>query len=428
MTGISRRRAVVAFGSVMAGAALAPRLRLEALELPVEGGQPEDEAFWGVVRDAFDLPEGITNLDNAAYGPPPRVVMDDLIRYARDVEALPSPRNGALYRETTKKVVIPRVAALLGAAADEVAIVRNATEALDTVLLGCPLRRGDEIVCSAHDFWAMLNALDQRRAREGVVLRMVHPPLPAKSLDELAQLYEAAITPRTRLVLVTHASNMTGRLYPVRRLAAATHKVGAEVVVDGAQTLALLPFAVADLDCDYFGASLHKWLLAPIGSGVLWMRRSLVEKVWPLVPAPADVSGIGRFMSSGTYPEPIAAAAAAALDFHEGLGGARKAERLRYLTRYWRRKLEALPGVRFYTSSEPDASCGLAVFEIAGLESEKLANHLFEKHRIVVRAERQSGRRAPEIKGVRVAANVYTSLTELDRFAAVIEEAVRRGL
>jgi isopenicillin-N epimerase len=427
MAGISRRRAVATFGSVMAGTPLLPRLRIEAPGLPNDGGQPEDEAFWRAVRGAFDLPEGITNLDNGAYGPPPRVVMDDLIRYTRDVEALPATRLGDLFRGTTKKVVIPRVASLLGAAADEVAIVRNATEALDTVLLGCPLRRGDEIVCSAHDFWAMLDALEQRRAREGVVLRVVHPPVPAKSLDDLARLYEAAITPRTKLVLVTHASNITGQLYPVRRIAAAAHKVGAEVVVDGAQTLALLPYTVADLDCDYFGASLHKWLLAPIASGVLWMRRPLVEKVWPLVPAPADVSGMGRFMSAGTYPEPIAGAAGAALEFHERLGGARKADRLRYLTQYWRRKIEALPNILFYTSTEPDASCGLAVFEIAGVSSDGLASHLFEKHRITVRAIRQTGR-APEIKGIRVTANVYTSLAELDRFVASIEAVVRRGL
>ena len=284
MTDIPRRRALSTFASVLAGTVLAPRLRLEALELPPDGGQPEDEAFWGQIRSAFDLPEGITNLDNGYACPPPRTVMDELIRSTRYVEELPAARLRELFRGPTLKVVMPRVAALLGVAPEEVALVRNATEALDTVLLGLPLRTGDEVVCSAHDYYAMLDALEQRRARDGIVLRMIHPPVPAASLADLARLYEAAITPRTRLVLVTQASNVTGQLYPVRQIAAAAHKVGAEVVVDAAQTLALFPHTVSDLDCDYYGASLHKWLLTPIGSGVLWIRKPLVDKVWPLFP------------------------------------------------------------------------------------------------------------------------------------------------
>jgi selenocysteine lyase/cysteine desulfurase len=272
----------------------------------------------------------------------------------------------------------------------------------------------------------MLDALEQRRARDGIVLRMIRPPVPATSEVDLSQLYEAAITTRTRLVLVTHASNVTGQLYPVQRIAAAAHKVGAEVVIDAAQTLALLPHTIADLDCDYYGASLHKWLSAPVGSGVLWMRKAHVDKIWPLVP-PGDAVGMHRFMNCGTYPEPIAAAITAAIDLHERIGAARKADRLRHLTRYWRRKVEALPGVRFYTTEAPESSCGLAVFEVGGVDSDKLRDHLWDRHRIVVQSMRGKGR-APEIHGIRVTPNVYTLVTDLDRLVNAVERVVKRGL
>jgi isopenicillin-N epimerase len=269
--------------------------------------------------------------------------------------------------------------------------------------------------------------LEQRRARDGIVLRMIRPPVPAASQADLAQLYEAAITTRTRLVLVTHASNVTGQLYPVRRIAAAAHKVGAEVVVDAAQTLALFPHSIPDLDCDYYGASLHKWLLAPVGSGVLWMRKALVGKVWPLVPPGVDAGGMHRFMACGTYPEALQAAVTAGVDLHENIGAVRKAGRLRHLTRYWRRKVEPLPGVRFYTTDAPENSCGLAVFEVGSVDSGKLRDHLWDKHRIVVQSMRQEGR-APEIHGIRVTPNVYTLVTDLDRLVYAVERVVERGL
>lgn len=427
MTDIPRRRALSAIVSVLTSTVFTPRLRLEAPNIPDDGGQPDDEAFWRKVRSAFDLPKGITNLDNGATGPPPRAVMEDLIRYMRYMEELPATRLNELFRGTTRQVVVPRVATVLGVAPEEIALVRNATEALDTVLLGLPLSQGDEVVCSAHDYWAMLDALEQRRARDGIVLRMIRPPVPAASQADLVQLYEAAITTRTRLVLVTHASNVTGQLYPVQRIASAAHKVGAEVVVDAAQTFALFPHSIQDLDCDYYGASLHKWLLAPVGSGVLWMRKALVDKVWPLVPPGVAAVGMHRFMACGTFPEPLAAAITAAVDLHESIGMVRKADRLRYLTRYWRRKVERLPGVRFYTTDATESSCGLAVFEVEGVDSAKLRDHLWDKHRIVVQPMQQYGR-APEINGIRLTPNVYTLMADLDRLVTAVERIVERGL
>jgi selenocysteine lyase/cysteine desulfurase len=287
------------------------------------------------------------------------------------------------------------------------------------------MQQGDEIVCSAHDYYAMLDAIEQRQKRDGIVAKMIRPPLPAVSTADLAELYEKAIGPRTKLVLVTHASNTTGQLYPVKRIAAAAHRIGAEVVVDGAQTMALFDHKIPDLDCDYYGASLHKWLMAPVGSGLLWMRKEHVSKIWPLVPPPVDTQGMQRFMWSGTYPEFVSSAAAAAIAFNERIGLARKEARARYLTDYWRNKLGKIPRVKFYTTAAPDASCGIGIFEIAGVDSEKLQEKLWSDHKILV--QYMKSKRAPELRGVRVTPNIYTSLEELDRFVGTTLEIVKQA-
>jgi isopenicillin-N epimerase len=223
-------------------------------------------------------------------------------------------------------------------------------------------------------------------------------------------------------VLLTHPSNLTGQLLPVQRIAAAAHRVGAEVVVDGAQSLGLLEGSVQDLDCDYYGASAHKWLAAPVGLGILWMRPEHASKVWPLVPSPPDTEGMSRFEWIGTAPDYVGPALLPALALQRSLGAARKAARLRYLTAYWReRATAALPKARFYTTSDPLMSCGLCTIELPGVDAEALKDRLRKEHGILVQA--MSGNaRTPEILGIRVTPNVYTAPTELDRLVAALVE------
>jgi isopenicillin-N epimerase len=430
-----RREFLSATVTGLAALTAVPRLlpqadqRLSALLDSWSEASPEaladDERFWKEVRRAFDAPAGVINLDHGNINPSPRTVIEDLVRHAGAAERFPAKEIYQLYEDVTEKEVRPGLARLLGVPPDEIALVRNATEALDTVLLGVPLKAGDEVVCSSHDYFAMLDALEQRKARDGVVLRMVHPPIPA-SANALVELYAQAITPQTRLVLVTHPSNLTGQLLPVRRIADLAHAVGAELVVDGAQSMTIVEYTIPELGCDFFGASLHKWLMAPVGAGVLWMRKERAETVWPLVPPPATVRGLKRFVWSGTYPEFVCAAAAPALAFHQRLGTARKAARMRYLTRYWRERASALPGIRFCTDTKPESSCGLASFQIDGLEPGKLRTWLWERHRIFTQA--MSTRRAPEANGLRISPNVYTSTAELETFVSRLGEAIGSGI
>lgn len=383
-----------------------------------------DENFWASVRRNFALRDDVLNLDHGWTNPAPRAAVDDLIRGARALEALPAEELERIFFQFKNASLRPALAQALEVDPAEIAIVRNATEALNTVLLGLPLRTGDEIVCSAHDYFAMLDALEQRRARDGVVLRMVHPPVPAPTLDALAETYEAAIGPRTKLVLLTHPSNLTGQLLPVRRISAAAHRVGAEIVVDGAQSFGLLDNPIASLDCDYYGASAHKWLGAPVGAGVLWMRTVHAQKVWPLVPPPPDVTGMDRFEWVGTVPAYVEPAVLPAIALHRTLGAARKAARLRYLSAYWRTRAAAtLADSRFYTSDAAEASVGICTIEVPGIDPNALQRRL--RTRGVLVQSMAGNTRAPEIRGIRVTPNVFTTPAELDRFVTALLIAVR---
>jgi selenocysteine lyase/cysteine desulfurase len=429
---IDRRRFAIRTAGALGAFALSPAAtfalchRLDrALAERADAAAPElmadDEKFWAQVRSAYTLNPDVVNLDHGWTNPTTSAAVDELVRSARQLEALPAEVLGRLFFGSSRPAVRTALADALGVPPAEVAVVRNATEALNTVLLGLPLKAGDEIVCSAHDYFAMLDALEQRRARDGVVLRMIRPPVPAPSYEALAALYEAAIGPRTRLVLVTHVSNLTGQMFPVQRIAAAAHRVGAEVVVDGAQSLGVQSDTVPALDCDYYGASAHKWIGTPVGLGVLWMRSAHVAKIWPLVPPPPDVTGMQRFEWIGTTPAYLQPAALPALALHRSLGAARKAARLRYLSSHLRQRLSvALPNLRFYTLAEPAMSIGITTIELPGVASNSLEKRLRGRHQILTQAM-DDNKRAPEIRGLRITPNVYTTPAELDRLVAALK-------
>lgn len=402
--------------------------RLDALQATGNDAQPDagaaDERFWARVRDAHHLHPDVVNFDHGWTNPTTRDALDALWSGARRLEALPAEELGRLFFEYQASPLRPALAEIMGVPPGEIALVRNATEALNTVLLGFPLQAGDEVVCSSHDYFAMLDALEQRRDRDGIVLRMIRPPVPAPSLDALAQAYEGAIGSRTRLVLLTHPSNRTGQLLPVSRIAAAAHKAGAEVVVDGAQSLGVHDQPIPALDCDYYGASLHKWIGAPVGLGVLWMRPVHVKKIWPLVPPPAPASGMRRFEWIGTIPAYLEPAAVPALALQRSLGAARKAARLRYLAARLRGRIQAeLPSARFFTSSGPEMSAGITTVEFSGVNPDDLQQRLRNRHTILTQSMSGSAR-APETAGLRITPNVYTTLDEIDRLVAALRAGI----
>lgn len=429
------------FGRIAAGAAavaavqvtFGPRSMAKVKDTmqAASGLQPQrtaaNEDMWRDIKAAFSTSHSLINLDNGNVCPSPRNVTEAMVRgiwleeeapaYAiYDVE-LPQTRNPA-----------EGLATQLGCSLEEVALVRNATEALDIVLLGVELKAGDEILTTTHDYWAMQDALDQRSAREGIVVKRVPVPAPANSMDELVEIFERGMTARTRLILLSHPVNLTGQFFPVKRICQMAHARGAEVCVDGAQGFAHMDFKIQDLDCDYFGTSLHKWLFAPIGTGLLYIKREKIGKVWPLVPAPpAMKEKMGKFMRWGTFSPARFLPIADALAFHNAIGGKRKEDRLRYLTAYWVKRLQKIPQMSFLTSfTSPEMSCGLATFRLDGVDSDALQRYLQESRSILVQSV--SSRWAPEIHGIRVTPNLYTGPEDLDRFCEAIEEVASKGL
>jgi selenocysteine lyase/cysteine desulfurase len=312
----------------------------------------------------------------------------------------------------------------MGCDREEVAITRNASDSLEALLLGFDLRAGDEVLTTTQDYPRMLTTLRQRARREGIVLKTVRIPVPPKDPSEITAAYEAGMTPRTRLVLVSHMVNLTGQITPVRDVCELARRRGAETIVDGAHSFAQFRFLRDDLGCDYFGTSLHKWLHAPKGTGMLYVRREKIRGVWPLFAAEqAQDDDIRKFEETGTRSAAQRLAIGEALLFHQGVGPARKEARLRFLARHWMNQLKGEPGVRFNTSFDDRQSCALANVHVEGTEPGAVCDHLMRRHKIFATPIVHE-----EFKGVRVTPSVYTTLKELDRFAEVMSNVARKGL
>ncbi len=297
-------------------------------------------------------------------------------------------------------------------------------EGLQTLQLGMDFGRGDEVLTTTQDYPRMITTFKQRERRDGIVLRQIRLPVPAEDPTDVVRLFEEAITPRTRAILACHMINLTGQVLPTRELSAMARRHGVPLIVDGAHALAHLDFKLSDLDVDNYSSSLHKWLFAPHGTGLLYVRREKIREIWPLMAAPEGMDdNIRKFEEIGTHPAANYLAVGEALTFHQGIGAARKAARLAYLRDYWARPLLELDGVRLHTSLKPGFACGIANVQIERVDSEALTTHLWDRHRIITVAIKH-----PEFEGIRVSPSVYTQLEELDRFVGAMTQVVRNGL
>ena len=382
-----------------------------------------DEDFWFDIQRAFSSTRSIINLNNGGVSPSPRMVTEAFVRYTWEQEDVPAYTMWQIL-EPQSENVRAGLASLFGCDPEELAIVRNASEALETCLFGLDLKQGDEILTTTQDYPRMLTTIRQRELREGIVLRQVKYPAPPKSLQEIYDAFEKGITPRTRAILVSHAVFLTGQITPVRAICELARSRNIECIVDGAHSFAHFDFAWSDLQCDYFGTSLHKWLYAPKGTGVLFVKREKIEKIWPLMAAEkTQRDNIRKFEEIGTHSAAMRLAIGEAVLFHKGIGAKRKEARLRYLRNYWAERLARLPNVRFHTSLEKDQSCGIALVEVTGVDPAEIVSILMNKHKIFTVSIAHE-----EFKGIRVTPNVYTSLAELDRFCEVMETIARNGL
>ncbi len=415
------------------GVPLRPALRDDGIERILEATSfvgsrsvedvAADEDYWFEIQQAFTVDRSIVNLNNGGVSPSPRIVQDAMRRYLEYSNQAPVYTMWQVL-EPQIESVRRRLAAAFGCDTEEMAITRNASEALEICQLGLDLKPGDEVLTTDQDYGRMLTTWDQRVRRDGIVVKKLSFPTPPPSVDYLTDLFAKGITPKTRVIHFCHITNLSGQIFPVKEICQLTRSRGIEAIVDGAHAFAHFPFKRDDLDCDYYGTSLHKWLLAPHGTGFLYVRKAKIEKLWPMMAAPAESNGnIRKFEEIGTHPAANHNAIAEALTFHEGIGAERKAARLRYLRDRWMKRLDGQPRVKLHTSYDPAQSCGLANVEIEGLEPGKIAAYLWETKRIIVTAIGH-----PACNGLRVTPNVYTTLDEVDTFVAAMEAVIKNGL
>jgi len=382
-----------------------------------------DEDYWSTIQNAFTVTRGIINLNNGGVSPSPRIVTEALVRYIWQQEDATAYTMWQIL-EPQSETIRTGLAELFGCDREEIAITRNAYESLETLLLDLDLKSGDEVLTTTQDYGRMLTTIRQREQREGIKLNLIKIPIPPKNIDEITAAFQRAMTPRTRLIQIAHQVNITGQITPVKAVCEMARAHGVETIVDGAHSFAQFDFKQKDLDCDYFGTSLHKWLYAPKGTGLLYVKRDKIAKVWPLFAAEEkQKSDIRKFEEIGTHSAAPKLAIGEALLFHNGIGGKRKEARLRYLSRYWMDQLKSIPKVRFNTSFDPAQMCAIANVQIEGLEQGKIGSYLFSQHHIFTTPIVHE-----EFQGLRITPNLYTTLLELDRFCEVMARIAGKGL
>ena len=380
------------------------------------GEVAEDEDFWAGIRSGYKLKPDYINLENGYYNFLPEELLENYIRHIRAVNY-----EGSYYMRTVqfdnKRTMAAKLARLAGCAPEELIITRNTTESLDMIIGGFHWKAGDEALMAQQDYGSMLEMFKQVAKRYGVVNNIVSVPNHPLSDEEIVDLYAKAITGKTRLLMVSHMINITGQILPVRKICDMAHSKGIEVMVDGAHALAHIRFNISDLNCDYYGASLHKWLSSPLGAGILYVKKENIGKIWPLF-AEGDrkEDDISRLNHTGTHPVHTDLAIADAVDYYLKIGPERKEARLRYLQQYWTSRVRNIPNVMVNTPVDPVRSCGIANVGIQGMTPAALADTLLRKYNIYTVAIDYAN-----VHGCRITPNLFTTPQELDIFVEAIK-------
>ncbi|WP_333799675.1 aminotransferase class V-fold PLP-dependent enzyme [Phnomibacter sp.] len=376
-----------------------------------------NEAFWTFFQQAYTVNPNLINLNNGGVSPAPKVVQEALHRYNDLANQAPSYYMWRII-DMNREPLRYKLAQLAGCSTEEIAINRNTTESLNTVIFGLPLQKGDEVIGTLQDYPNMIQAWRQRQMRDGIVYKQISFDFPIESDEIIVQKFAEAMTPKTKVVHITHIVNWVGQILPVKKIADMAHSRGAEVIIDGAHSFGLLNFKIPDLSGDYYGTSLHKFLSAPIGNGLLWIKKEKIGKIWPLLCNDKPQSDdIRKFETLGTRSFCIEQAIGEAINFQEAIGSQRKEDRIRYLKNYWAEKAAQIPKVKLHTSLKGPYSCAIAGVSIDGLKPEELDSKLFNKFKI-----HAVGINWENIHCVRVTPHVYTRTQDLDKLLYALEQ------
>lgn len=371
----------------------------------------QDEKFWSTIRKQYLLKPDYINLENGYYNFIPQPLVEKFISHFRHINY-----HGSWYMRnfsvSDKAKMVEKLATVVGCSADELAITRNATESLDIVIAGKNWQAGDETIMAEQDYGTIVSAMKHIASRFGVVNKMVSVPNLPSSDEEIVSLYENAITPKTKFILVSHIINITGQILPIRKICDMAHARGVEVCVDGAHAVAHFKFNISDLNCDYYGSSLHKWLSTPLGAGLLYVKKEKIPGVWPLIiGGELDPFKMQRISHMGTHPAHTTLTISDAIDYYNMIGAERKEARLRYLQVYWTSRVRKLPRIILNTPEDPNRACGIANVGIEGIQPKELAKRLMDEYKIFT-----VGIDSANVYGCRITPNVYTTTDELDVF------------
>ena len=375
-----------------------------------------DEKFWAGIRAGYKLKPDYINLENGYYCFLPQETLDKYIKHIKDVNV-----QGSYYMRTVqvenKKKVIARLAELAGCMPSEMALTRNTTESLDTVVNGIHWNAGDEAVMAQQDYGSIVNQFKLMEKRYGIVVNILSVPNHPASDEEIVELYRNAITPKTKLLLVSHMINITGQVLPIKKICDMAHSLNVDVAVDGAHAFAHLNFKIPDLGCDYYAASLHKWLSVPLGSGLLYVKEGKTPGLWSLMADWNMKDDITHLAHTGTHPVATDLTILDAIDFYTRLGPERKEARLKYLQTYWTSRLRSVKNIVLNTPEDPKRSCGIANVGIQNMKPADMAKALLDKYKIWTVAIDGQG-----VQGCRITPNVYTTVGELDTFVKALKE------
>ena len=376
----------------------------------------QDEVYWEGIRSYYQLKPDYINLENGYYNILPKSILENYLQHIRDINY-----QGSYYMRNVqfedKKVMTEKVASLVGCSSDEFILTRNTTESLDMVISGYPWETGDEAVMAEQDYGAMLEMFKQVSKRHGTINKIVSLPLHPSSDEEIVNLYASAITPKTKLLMICHMVNISGQILPVQKICDMAHSKGVEVMVDGAHAIAHIQFNIPDLHCDYYGASLHKWLSVPLGVGILYVNKKHTTKIWPLLAEAQNIDTIKRLSHIGTTPVHTFLAIKNSIDFYQQIGPANKEARLRYLQQYWTSKVRNIGKIKINTPQDSTRACAIANVGIEGMKPALLAETLLKKYKIYTVAIDTAN-----VKGCRITPNVFTTTKELDLFVAALKE------
>lgn len=410
-----KKFSLLSIGTLPAIQAIAAHVK-EHNHIPV-GQLAKDESFWDEIRKGYKLNPDYINLENGYYCMMPEETLEHYLDHVRNINYQASYYMRTVMNEN-QEIIRQKIADMAGCSTDEIVITRNTTESLDLVIGGQKWEEGDEAVMAYQDYGAMLNMFRLMEERYGVVNQKVSLPNHPKSDEEIVELYASQITEKTKLLMICHVVNINGHVLPVKKICDMAHEKGVEVLVDGAHAFAHLDFKISDLNCDYYGTSLHKWLSAPLGCGFLYVKKDKVKKLWPLLAEdrkPFD--DIDRLGHTGTKPIHVDLGIANAIDFHNAIGTERKEQRLKFLKTYWTNKVADNNKIVVNTPSEPERSCAIANVSVRGMKPDEMAKTLMEKYGIWTVAINRRG-----VRGCRITPNLFTTTKELDKLVDALTE------